>query len=287
MARKAKEVLLARGYTEEELKGMDLLLKDQKFCAAIEAEANEADERKAKVEELQGLVDGDTEWYSNTCVPEMEKMANKVADAEANRAASEARLKAMQESGLRKVASQGNRGDDKATPPVVAPNTNPDNKPDPRYVPVDTFTKAYREVGHTFMSVQDMQADHQELFGKRLRMTELEKDYQTAIERERFQGSIVDFWEKKYKVGERRSELDTQKAREHDDSIRKDERTKLLSEMGNPMTRIPVLSNNPFTNRTVDSSGKPVESRPWERTDAERSGTRVNKFTGKILQSVQ
>ena len=53
MSRKAKEILLARGYTEAELAGMETLLKDQKFCAAIEAEAASADDATALAKERQ------------------------------------------------------------------------------------------------------------------------------------------------------------------------------------------------------------------------------------------
>ena len=288
MARKAKEILLARGYTEEDLKGMETLLKDTKFCSAIESEASEADTHKAKADELQEVVDSDTEWYQKTCVPEMDKMAEKVADAAAAQAAAEARLKTMQEVGLKRIASQD--GGDPAPVPDLADNTVVPKvlKADDRYVTKESFGEAYTKVGDVIMDAQDIAEDHKELFGKRIPggMSQLRADYQGAISRERYQGSIRDFWEKKYKVDDRKSEMSTEQAAEHEKKIREDERTKTLSELGNPMTRSPVLSSNPFTKRVGDD-GKTVDNKPWDRNDAERSGTRVSKFTGKALQAVQ
>jgi len=291
MARKAKEILLARGYTEAELAGMETLLKDQKFCAAIEAEAQAADEHAALAEERKNLIEQDQKWYQEYAVPEVEKARADAITARKERAAFEAELKARQDYGLKQVASQeGHQPAPVVNPaPVVAPEFDPS-----KFVDREAYMKTVQNIPYNLTMLQDISDEHRELFGKSIPggTSKLFQEYDNARAKEHYQGSFRDFWEKKYKVQDKRDAIEADTRKKNEDAIRLEERNKVLSELGNPMTRPLSTSHSPFTNKptstTVDSTGKVVTAtQPWERSKEQRSTERVSKFTTKALQSVQ
>jgi len=120
----------------------------------------------------------------------------------------------------------------------VKPAEPAKNEPPPidtRYVKAEDFTKAVSDVMQfplVTAELIDLNAEHQELFGKGLRDTK--KLVESAIKEKR---SIRDQWANQYKVEERRAEV-AKKA--HDDEInavRLEERTKVLSEHSLPAVR--------------------------------------------------
>jgi hypothetical protein len=287
MARKTKEILLARGYTEADLAGITLL-SDPKFCAAIEAEAAEADEHKAKVEETQQLLDSDTEWYRTKAVPALNKAVKDATDARAKAAELEARLKSEQEYGLRKIAEQ--EGGTPAAPATPATPATPAIDPS-QYVTAELFNQTASQFGSAIAMATDITEDHRELFGKRMEggISKLRAEYMEATQNNRFRGDLRQYWETKFKVPEKREELRQAEVKKREDTIRAEERSKVLSEVGNPMTRTMVSSRNPFTNRgtaaTSATTGTTVPvKQPWERPESERSSARVSKFASKLTQ---
>ncbi len=124
------------------------------------------------------------------------------------------------------------------TAPVKPADATKTNEPPPidtRYVKAEDFTKAVSDVMQfPLVSAEliDLNAEHQELFGKRLPNTK--KLVEDAIKEKR---SIRDQWANQYKVEDRRTEV-AKKA--HDDEInavRLEERTKVLSEHSLPAVR--------------------------------------------------
>lgn len=293
MARKAKDILLARGYTDADLASMATLLADAKFCAAIEAEAAELDQHRADLDKAKKDLEDDAKWYQETAVPALNKATQDAITARKKQAELEAQLKAAQDYGLLKVAD----GQDKGNPPVN-PNPNPNPSPDSsldasKFVSVDEFNNTRAAFGSAIAMAQDIADDHRELFGTRLPggVTKLREEYQDAVSSRRYRGSLQQFWEEKYKVADKRNEIAAKSRQDEIDKAVADAKSKWISEQSNPMTRTPSSSRNPFVARTATTTapdGKTVTapvSKPWERNESERSGQRVSKFTGKVLQS--
>src|SRR5205809_235673 len=109
MPRKAREILKARGYTDEEL-GALALLNDPKFVTALEAEDAERERIASEHAKLKTDLDATTKWYHETAVPTLNKALGDATLARAERAKLEAQIKAEQEYGMRRVAEQEQGG---------------------------------------------------------------------------------------------------------------------------------------------------------------------------------
>lgn len=287
MARKAKDILLARGYTEEELKDSPLL-KDSKFCAAIEAEAEVADEATALAEERKGLIEKDKEWYKNYAVPEVNKARQEAIEAKKEAAGLKAEMEQLQKYGLRKVADQDD--DDNPNP---KPNPKPNDNlafDESKFVKAEDFNKIVSQVPVSLTMLQDISNQHYELFGKFIPggTTKLHQEFVKAQNEEHFQGSLQDFWEKRYKVVDKREEIATKEREKREEAFREEGRRQEREKLGaNPNLRSPVISSSPFANKVtvVGDDGKPVKSpMPWERTREQRATERVSKFATKLQQ---
>lgn len=297
MARKAKEILLARGYTEADLATMTTLLADPKFCLAIESEAADADTARAQATELQGTLTADQEWYNTYAIPLVKKTQQDAINARAEAAAANAKLQAAQDYGLTRVAEQAG-----ATPAVPATPSTPATPAvdTSQFVTSETWNQGLELVGDSIEMAQDIVADHQDLFGHRLPggLGSLRKDFKEAQKTRRYAGSIKQFWEEKYKVPDKRTEI-SQAAQAKliaDAELRG--RNAAIAEGANPATRSMLASRSPFTNRGAATAtpgaaatpgGAPAAAsagkQPWERQPEERSGARVSKFATKVLQS--
>ena len=110
MPKPIREILKAAGYTDEELKSMDQLLTNPKFSDALNKEftalETQLSEKDKEIEKKQGIIDTDTKWYNDTCVPETEKMMSDLAEERAKRVAAESKIETYQKQGLIKVADQ-------------------------------------------------------------------------------------------------------------------------------------------------------------------------------------
>lgn len=284
---KIKDMLLKAGYTAEEITGMGTLIDNPRFASSIQTELDRVEKLEADVTAKQAIIDGDTEWYNKTCVPQTDKLVQDVADAKAEAASVKARMKALEDAGV--VRKQDPEVIPPNTPPAGAPHVDPNTG---KYVTTEQFGAAYEKVGDAIEMAQDIVADHQELFGKRLPggIAALRKKYREAVNSRTFNGDLRQFWEKDNNVETRRQELVTEDQKKHDDTIRLEERNRIASLGGNPMTATMQPSRNPFTNRKVSEDGKPITDtqRPWEKSSESRASDRVSKFSKAVLQqSVQ
>jgi hypothetical protein len=222
-------------------------------------------------------------------MPEVDKARADAIQAKKEKGALEAELKARQDYGLRKVAADEGHVPAPVVTPVITPTPTFDGS---KFVDNDTYMKTVQAIPYNLTMLQDIADEHRELFGKSIPggTTKLFESYDKARTKEHYQGSFREFWEKSYKVQDKRDALETDNKKKYEDSIRLEERNKVMSEYGNPLSRPMVTSHNPFTNRTskVDEAGKTISStQPWERSKEQRAGERVSKFTTKALQSVQ
>ena len=134
------------------------------------------------------------------------------------------------------------------TPTPVGGNGNPpatvqtDPPLDGKYVSLEQFKKAVSEVQlfpQVAAELQDLSAEHQQLFGKPLTKTrDLVAD---AVKRNL---PIREVWEEVHKVAAKREEVTRVAQEQHDETIREEERTKVRSELRLPAPR-PELPGSP------------------------------------------
>ncbi len=72
MARKAREILQARGYTDAELDQL-VLLQDPRFVKTLEEEDAERERILAENVKYKTDLDATTKWYHNEAVPALGK----------------------------------------------------------------------------------------------------------------------------------------------------------------------------------------------------------------------
>jgi hypothetical protein len=292
MPRKAKDILKARGYTEEELTGLATMLNDPKFVGALEAEDAERERITLEHQKAQADLAATTKWYHEEAVPTLNKALGDATLARSERAKLEAQIKAEQDYGMRRVATQDNQPPQtqqtQQPPNGQQSGQNPFEQTDQRYITSETFKEAFNQTGTAIAMAQDIADDHRDLFGKRIDggVGGLRQKYLAASETG-FRGTLRQFWEKEYNVDQKRAELAQKEREAHDTSIRQDERTKVMSEFANPMTRSPESSRSPFM-RKVIAGGTSDGKQPWERgTVEQRRSERVVKFGTKVLTGRQ
>ena len=287
MARKAIEILKARGYTDDELTAMQTLLTP-KFCTALEAEDLERERIQAEATKYKADLDATTTWYHQEAVPALNKALNDATTARGEAAAVAARLKAMQDYGLARVAE--NQDDPNKNKPVVKSGEELPSGFDPaKYVSADTFLQTTDRFGEAIAVATDIAEDHRDLFGSRLPggVTGLRKEYQEAVKSHRFQGDLRAFWENKFNVQVKQTER-SQAARQKElDDYANTKIAEKMSEMGNPMTRTLVQSRNPFTAKVGTTGSTAVGEQPWgdgKRTPEQRRSDRVVRFHQKLQE---
>lgn len=284
MARKAREILKARGYSDEELNGLTMLT-DARFVKAIEDEDVERERLQSEVLKKDTMLDQTTDWYNKTAQPALQKATRDAIDARAEAEAAKARLKAAQDYGLARVLEQEEGTPAKPAAAAAAPGGQPDD----RYVSAEVFQQTTDRFGEAIATATDLAEDHRDLFGARLPggVGTLRKEYQDAVRNHRFGGDLRAFWEQKYNVSTKRTEIATKAVEERETRIRADERAKVLSENLNPATRSPISSRSPFVAKAATrEGGTGGGNQPWEKGSPEqRQSGRVLKIAQKINQS--
>lgn len=262
MAKKtAKQILMGRGYTEADLAGMSTLLADAKFCNAIEAEAARADD----------LIEQNSKWYEEIASPAVATANQREADARAELAAQKERIRLAAEKGLSAQAlAAGFEVEEHAAKPKAgeAPAFDPT-----KYVESGTFQQAFNATGDAIAIALNINNQHRKLFGEDL-------DVEGLLAKARSKKvALKDIWEQEYPVAAKRQEIAAAAQKAHDDAIRLEERNKLASEFGNPNTRPPQDSTNPFTRTKAVSE----DEQPWRKSDSALQQARIAKVMPKVL----
>lgn len=294
-----EELMKAKGFTDAEIREHAPMLKNAKFRQALEAELGQVSTLRTERDALQKDVADMNKWYEETALPGTQKALDAKIAAERTAAvargeaeAAKAEIKALQDAGLYKVAKQQG-----ADPPSPVNHPDPDNPADPgngnpafdpnKYVSREDFDTVYSRVGESIAMVGDILDDHRDLFGQRLPggMGQLRKDYAAAIRNREISSelNIRDYWERKFKVEDRRSELAAEERQKAEEQIRKDEREKVLSEVGNPMTRTAIPSQHSFVIRKKQNEDG-TDVLPWQSSKGERRSARLKKATQLAAQ---
>lgn len=269
---KLEDLLKSRGYTDADLTAMKPMLDDAKFRGAIEDSITGLESAKAAAEkESQEW----STWHQTTAIPTLDKYMNEAETARTDAASVREKLKIAQERGLKLVAEEQN--------PEPPPDPGRGEKFDPKkhnLVTMDDARQFLDAEGEAIATAQDIALEYFELFGKPLSYTAQDgsKGFR-ALRKEAIAAKrpVYDFVQEKFKFGDRRSELAQQAKADEEKRIRADERSKNISEFGNPMARSPQASTSPFSRPAA--GGK----QPWEDS-TDRSEARLDKVLKHVLQ---
>jgi hypothetical protein len=287
------EILKAQGASDADIEAMKPLLANEKFTSAIESELSaksEAEKRasefekaskdfEAKFAESSKYAQDMQEWYNSQAMPAMTALQKDAMKAREEAVRLQERLRAAKDYGLADIADP--------IDPIVIPEVKPEpvvkqDLPDlSKYATNDFLLQVAEKEGEAIAMAADISQEHRDLFGTRLNMTELRKK---AVEQKK---TLSEVWQSDYRVADRRAELareaqaaEEKKKQDWIESIRREEREKVLSQIGNPQTRDPLPSKFPgFANKDTSTPA------PWEKRDGLRANERVSKVLTTLAKS--
>jgi hypothetical protein len=285
--------LKASGASDADIEAMKPLLSNELFVKAVEEDLNAVSEakeaaRQAEIarkdyEEKYGAANKSLEdynkWYKEQAEPAFEAIRKDAVTAREEAARYREKLKAAKDYGFADLTDADLEAP-KATPPVQ--DTPKVDLPDlSRYVTADAFAGQVKEFGDMYgralAMATDIAEEHRDLFGTRINMSALREK---AVAEGK---SIDEMWRREYDVEGKRqekarlaAEAEEKKKQEWIESIRKEEREKVLSNFGsNPQTRDPMPSKFPvFQN-------KDREATPWSK-----SGDKSLDRVGKVMTTL-
>ena len=266
MARKLEDILKTQGYTDADIEALKPLLTDAKFRAAVETAAD-TETLTSELEKVKKENETWADWHQRTAIPTLDKALKAEQDAKADLGAANARLQALQDQGLIKVAE--GEGEPVAKKP-------PESTFDPKAHNLVTITdvQAFAEKeGDAIALAQDIAEESRRLGISIPSFREMRKAAVAAGK------PVEQYWQDTYKVVEKRDAKTAQEKADYEKSIREDERKKAISEFANPLTRPPSASAASFIPRPA-SGGK----QPWEDDPNARASARVEKALTKVLQ---
>lgn len=272
MARRIEDVL---GLTTEEIAALGPLLNNPTYRAKLQAQADAMETLESQNSKLTTDINAYDKWYMDEIVPTHNKTVKDLEEARVEAAAAKARLEFNQNLNMQRQGEQQVHGTADDAAKAAADKIRQDLN-QPKYVSEEVFFNAQDQAGAAIAEAADLIEDHRELYGTRLNLKQLRLDAKAA------KLPIRQYWERQFKVSEKRQEISAKAQQEHDDKIRAEERQKLALEFGtgsNPGLVTPRPSANPFTLRTREANGK----QPWERNESELAKARVETAYGKAV----
>lgn len=276
-----KKYLLSIGYTEAEITKMVTEFGADKVAKAFEQPVRDLEAAKAAEAAAKQERDEYDRFYQEDVLPKMSTVYQEAINSRTREAALIERLKAAKEYGFLSDPKtvEGAIPGAPAGAPITAPVNPIPGSPsvpggpgaptlDPRYVPADRFATVADQIPEMLGRLTDMSNEHFVLFGKPL------QDAGAMIaEAKKQKKNVIEIWETKYKVPERRAEIDRVAKETHDRTVGEEAVRKYLSDHGQPFTRpgqVSVASH--FTPQSTEEA-----RHPWKGA-ADRKRDRHNKL---------
>lgn len=265
------------GLTDDELKTYETILGDAKFKTMLKKVIDANTALSAAKTKAEGELEQFTTRYNSEFVPALRDAAQQAIDADAKRAAAEAKLQKAKELGI--VI-----GDEPTKVDPVQPRAP--GSPDPNSITRDDFTRFSNAQSDTILALQDLNAEHFSLFGSPLGGTQ---DLVSEVRRQQLLGNksftLKNAWESKFNVAAKRDELKAAAQKKHDDEIvaaaLKQERERRSS---NPHVR----SGQPSRyDRYKTSDAGANQTKPWasSRNARERNTDWRNQALSKVREA--
>lgn len=241
------------GLTDDELKTYETILGDSKFKTMLKKVIDANTALSAAKTKAEGELQQFTSRYNDEFVPALRDAAQQAIDADAKRAAAEAKLQKAKELGI--VI-----GDEPKAEPVQprAPGS-----PDPNAISRDDFTRFSNAQSNTILTLQDLNAEHFSLFNAPLGGTQ---ELVAEVQRQHLLGNkgftLKNAWESKFNVAAKREEIAAaNKQKEKDEWTKEVLRQERERHGANPNTR----SGKPSRYDRYRSSDAGKEStKPWQ-----------------------
>jgi hypothetical protein len=260
------EYLKSKGADDSTIAAMDTPLAREVY-EQMTARAAEADTLRTNMKAYETKVN---DYYTET-KSQAEKRERDLMLAEAEAARSKAAILSLQKQGLIDVAKD--LGFDPATPPAAAAAT-------PKYVTEESLFPYIDNAGEGLAAVMDAMDEHKRLFPNVPFSAQQIRREAVAAKK-----PFYEYWETKFKVADARASAAKAAQESHDkeiaDKARAEERAKLASEYGSPLTRPAVPSTSPFIPRKADNG---QAKQPWGRSEDENSNDRVRRATENVIK---
>lgn len=263
-----KEYLKTQGYTDQEIANMATTFGEEKMSKAFATPIQQLADAQARLAEAETK---DTEFrtfYETEVLPKVSTVYQDAINMRTRNAALEERLKAAKEYGF--------LNDPAAVPGSPAPTTVPGTVPNPvpgspgaptvtptatpgfdpnMYVRADKFSEEVSNIPNMLGRLTKISNEHMSLFGSPL------LDIDTIIaEAQASKGkrNVLQIWEEKYKVADKRASIAAAKQKEHDDQVAAEAVRKYASEHNMPFTTPGQVSRSPlFTPPSADAARQP------------------------------
>lgn len=269
------EYLRSQGASDADITILDTPVA-RKAHEAMEARiAKAVEDANTSITDYKTKVDT---WYNDSIMPEVERTKAEATKNAAEAARARALILSSQDEGLKRVAKDLGYVVDPAAPrpDPAAPAFDPS-----KYVPREELNGIADRVGESLAQMQDMVADHMQLFpGQRLNVTALRREALAAKK------NVFEYWEQKYHVSDARAAADAARQKAHDDALIKQGReaatAELATQYGNPDMRPLAPSSSPFAARP--SVGR--DKMPWEAGQDHLAVDRVARTTKHVMETL-
>lgn len=271
-----EQILKKRGYNDQQLADMAPMLQNAQFRQALEAELGEMETTVAKVNKDLNEYD---RWFTEEITPEHQRLIKDVADAKAEAAANRARFEEYQRRSMGRAAgkTQAEIDAEEAERVRVEAAKAASTVDTSKFVTNEVFQQTHAKVGDAIAVAANITSQHMQLFpGQFVDMEQLLSEARAAKK------PVKEYWEQKYNVAARKTEISQKATQDREDTIRKEERQKVMVELGgsNPNLRPMLPSTNAFVQRKKTDAGK----QPWERGENELASDRTLKAAKKAAE---
>ena len=250
------------GLSDEEIKAFEGIAGTAKLTTFLRKVVADKEAAEKAAATAKGELTQFTERYNNEFVPSMRNVTQESIATQGRIAALEAKLAKAKEYGI--VIDEV---DPKADP---EPKTTPraPGSPNPDAITRDDFGRFQNSQSAAVITLQELNAEHFELYGKPLSGTQ---ELIAEVNRQHLLGNrgftLRNAWETKHNVGAKRQELAAAAQKKHDDEVRsaaiKEERERHGS---NPNVRTGVPSR--FSNYKASDATNTKE--PWKAPRGQR-----------------
>jgi len=262
------------GLTDDELKTYETILGNGKFQAMLKKVIISNETLTTERETARGELEQFTTRYNNEFVPAMRTTAQEAINTAGELAALRAKLAKATEYGI--VTEEKPAGN------VEAPRAP--GSPNPNGLTRDDLNQFSRAQSNTLISLQNLNAEHFELFGKPLGGTD---ELVAETERQRLLGnknfSIRNAWEAKHNVPAKRAEaVKAERQKDIDAAVTADRKVQAERHGSNPNVRSGQTSKyDKYKASDASADGK----KPWQAAHGHRQ--RNESWRGVALDKVR
>lgn len=270
-----EQLLAKKGYSAQEITDLGPMLQNARFRKDLEEELTGMETQLTKAN--TDLTEYDR-WFTEDIGPEHQKLIKEHADAVAEAAASKAKFESYQRTSMMRQAGKTSEeiaaAEKVERDRIAAEAAASAGRVDPtKFVSSETFAQTYDKVGDAIAVATNIVSQHMQLFpGQFIDMEQLRVEAKAAKK------PVKEFWESKYGVAAKRTELATKAEETKAEKYRQEGYQKAAQELGgNPNLRPLAPSTSPFVARKKADATK----QPWEKSEADVARTRIDAAVQK------